>query len=177
MTLPKSSSINAYGSGVLVDAVPLVDPTSELGAAALNPLRNDVAAMTATVPRCILQFTGTSSPTASIFSSATWTAGNDSNWGNAFAVQPVIYRVSTGQYMIKLPSTVSDQIGGTNLVSVRMASCQMISITGPNTNAYNLVAPFISTNTSDSVTVYISVWNRNGDYDDYVGAKFGVVIY
>src|SRR5258708_6071787 len=95
MTLPNSSSISNYGSGILVDATPLVDPTSELGAAALNPLRNDVAAMTSTVPRVIFQFTG-SATTPTIASSSTWTAGNDSVYGNAPAVVPTLLRTGTG---------------------------------------------------------------------------------
>jgi len=129
MTLPNSSSINAYGSGVLVDAVPLVDPTSEIGASALNPLRNDVSAMTATSPRLIFQYKGTSG-TPAVTTSATWTAGNDSHWGNAFAVQPVMARTSTGIYTVQLPASVSDQIGNTNLVNIRFAECHMIDDAG-----------------------------------------------
>ena len=118
MTLPNSSSINSYGSGILVDAIPMIDPTSELGAAALNPLRNDVSAMTAVVPRCIFQFHGSAS-TPSIYSSATWTAGMDSVWGNTLAVQPTLSRTATGIVVVTMPASVSDQIGNNILVNVR----------------------------------------------------------
>lgn len=127
MTLPNSSSINAYGSGVLVDAVPLVDPTSEIGAAALNALRNDVSAMSATAPRLIFQYKGNSSGNPSVQASSTWTAGHDSVWGNAPAVVPVMTRSSTGIYNVQLPSTVADQIGNnSNLVNIRFAKAFMI---------------------------------------------------
>lgn len=130
MTLPNSSSINAYGSGVLVDAVPLIDPTSEMGAAVLNPLRNDVAAMTAVSPRLIFQYKGSTS-TPTVQASSTWTAGHDSVWGNAPAVVPVLARTSTGVYTVQLPSTVADQIGNnSNLVNIRFAKAFMIDDSG-----------------------------------------------
>lgn len=119
MTLPNSSSINAYGSGVLVDAVPLVDPTSEMGAAALNPLRNDVSAMTATAARAIFQFVGDA--TSGIASTATWTAGFDSVWGNSAAVQATVQASTGGKYLITFPASVSDQIGNNILVNIRNA--------------------------------------------------------
>jgi hypothetical protein len=131
MTLPASSSINNYGSGVLVDAVPLVDPTSEMPAAAMNPFRNDCSAMTATAIRCLFQFKAIDSDgAASIYSSATWTAGMDSVWGNAVAVQPTIVRSDTGIYNVTMVASVPDQIGGTNLVNVRFVEGSKITGVG-----------------------------------------------
>jgi hypothetical protein len=172
MTLPNSSSINAYGSGVLVDAVPLVDPTSELGAAALNPLRNDVSAMTATSPRLIFQYLGTSG-TPAVASSATWTAGNDSHWGNAFAVQPVMARTSTGIYTVQLPSTVSDQIGNNNLVNVRFAVANMINDAGGSP------AVCICTVTSSSTFRIKQYFLNSGSWQlsDFSGILFAVTVF
>ena len=170
MTLPNSSSINAYGSGVLVDAVPLVDPTSEMGAAALNPLRNDVAAMTTTSPRLIFQFRGTAGVPA-IASTATWTAGNDSHWGNSFAVQPVFGRVSTGIYTVQLPSTVSDQIGNNNLlVNVRFGFCSMVD-NPSGTPGIGMVE------VTSSSTFNLRLFKLDGTSFDFAGPLFAVTVY
>lgn len=166
MTLPNSSSINSYGSGVLVDAVPLVDPTSELGAAALNPLRNDVSAMTAVVPRCMFQFQAVSSGNPSIFSSPTWTAGVDSVWGNSFAVQPTIVRNSEGFMTVTMPATVSDQIGNNNLVNVRWAECKVISGT-------TTVATICVVTSASTFTIQLGTLGAN----DFAGTIFSVVVY
>ena len=172
MTLPNSSSINAYGSGVLVDAVPLVDPTSELGAAALNPLRNDVAAMTVVSPRLIFQFKG-SNTTPTVQSSATWTAGNDSVWGNSVAVTPVMTRSGTGVYIVQLPASVSDQIGNTNLVNIRGATCTMMDDSG------GAPAGIITTVTSAS-TLRIKLFFLTGGAwaaSDFNNILFFVTVY
>ncbi len=172
MTLPNSSSINNYGSGVLVDAVPLVDPTSEMGAASLNPLRNDVAAMTTTSPRLIFQYKGTTG-TPAVATSATWTAGNDSHWGNAFAVQPVMARTSTGIYTVQLPSTVSDQIGGTNLVNIRFAKCFMIDDAGDS--PASVICTVISSSTFRIKQYFLNagVWNLS----DFNNILFAVEVF
>ena len=170
MTLPNSSSINAYGSGVLVDAVPLVDPTSEMGAAALNPLRNDVAAMTTTSPRLIFQFRGLAG-SPSVASTPTWTAGNDSHWGNTFAVQPVFTHTTTGTYLVQLPATVSDQIGNNNLlVNVRFAVCHMVD------NPSGTPGIGICEITSSS-TFTIRLYTLGGSLDDFIGTLFAVTVY
>lgn len=173
MTLPNSSSINAYGSGVLVDAVPLVDPTSELGAAALNPLRNDVAAMTATVPRLLFQYRGNSSGNPTVATSATWTAGNDSVWGNAPANTPVMTRTSTGIYTVQLPSTVSDQIGNNNLVNIRFAKAFLIDDSGGSP------ANVICTVTSASTFRIKQYFLNSGAWQlsDFNSVLFGVEVF
>lgn len=169
MTLPNSSSINAYGSGVLVDAVPLVDPTSEMGAAALNPLRNDVAAMTTTAPRCIFQFTGGIQSDNHPTSSATWVSGCDTVWGNAAPVQPSITWVSTGTYSIQLPSTVSDQIGNSNLVNVRFAIVQLA-------NLFSFPGVFIVQINSAS-TFTIKCYKLDGSLNDFESFLLSVVVF
>lgn len=169
MTLPNSSSINAYGSGVLVDAVPLVDPTSEIGAAALNPLRNDVAAMTTVSPRLIFQYQASATSPA-VVSSATWTAGNDSVWGNANANLPIITRNSTGFYTVQLPSTVSDQIGNSNLVNIRYAKCFLIDDSG--------TVPAIVTCTVISASTFrIKQYLAAGSLSDFAGSLFVVEVF
>jgi len=163
MTLPASSSINSYGSGVLVDAVPLVDPTSEMGAAALNPLRNDLSAMTYTAIRCLFQFTAVSSGNPAITSTATWTAGNDSNWGNAFATQPTMVRTGTGAITVTMPASVSDQLGNTNLVNIRAAKCSIMSGT---------TAGFAICAITSSSTFTIKLFNTSGSAADFASTLF-----
>lgn len=166
MTLPNSSSINAYGSGILVDAVPLVDPTSEIGAAALNPLRNDVSAMTATVPRLLFQFNGSaSSPIVS--TSSTWTAGIDSVWGNAPALNPVLTRTGTGVITVQLPSTVQDQLFNAILVNIRNAE---VSVGGSTLGRAQTLITSAST-----FTVYL--FSSGGSANDLVGNVMFVKVY
>lgn len=166
MTLPNSSSISNYGSGILVDAVPLVDPTSELGAAALNPLRNDVAAMTATAPRLLFQFIGSASaPT--IYSSATWTAGVDSVWGNASAYNPVLTRTGTGVITVQLPSTVQDQLNNNILVNIRNVE---VSVGGTTVGHAQTVV-----NSASTFTVYL--FTTGGSASDLVGNIMFVKVF
>lgn len=172
MTLPNSSSINAYGSGVLVDAVPLVDPTSEMGAAALNPLRNDVAAMTATAPRCIFQFLGGAQENNPPVSTSTWTAGCDSVWGNAAPVRPLITNVSPGVYTVQMPATVSDQIGNNNnLVSVRLATAHLSATDAPPSPAV------FSCDVMSASTFRIRCWDLTGTLNNFPGFLISVMVF
>lgn len=165
-TLPNIASINNYGSGVLTDAVPLVDPTSELGAAALNPLRNDCSAMTATATRLVFQFAGSATAPA-LTSSATWTSGIDSVWGNAGAYNPTLTRTGTGLITVQLPSTVQDQIGSpSTLVNIRFAECVVCSGTTPANTICNVTS---------SSTFTIRLYNT-GTLSDFVGALFTVKV-
>jgi hypothetical protein len=166
MTLPNSSSINAYGSGILVDAVPLVDPTSELGAAALNPLRNDVSAMTAVSPRLLFQFLGVgSNPVVS--ATATWTAGNDSVWGNAPAVTPTMVRSSAGVILVTLPATVQDQLGNSILVNIRNADVHV----GGSTPGRGQV----SVTSASTFTIYL--FNSSNAASDLTSSLIFVKVY
>lgn len=168
MTLPNSSSINAYGSGILVDAVPTVDPTSEMPAAAMNAMRNDVSAMTATAPRCIMQYNGTST----IVHSNTWASGFDSNWGNALPVQPVISHIFTGAYSIQFPSTVQDQLGNSILVNIRNARATMMA-SAVNAPAQGLCSVWV--NAASVITVFTT--DYSGTPADFTGATIFLEIF
>ena len=168
MTLPLISSLNTYG-GTLQDAVPLIDPTSELPAAALNPLRNDVSAMTATAPRLLFQFLGTSGSSAPIASTATWTSGIDSVWGNSPALNPVITHIDTGIYQATLPASVPDQIVGSseNLVNVRFG--RVFAMSNGTFPIGNVVVQ-----SSNTFKMYLQV---SGSLDDCVGVLLVVEVY
>lgn len=168
MTLPNSSSLNAYGSGTLIDAVPLVDPTSELGAAALNPLRNDVSAMTAVVPRCLFQFTGTAG-TPVVSTSATWTAGNDSVYGNAPAVTPTMVRNSTGNITVTLPASVSDQLTGSSPILLNIRNAE-VSVGGSTVGKGQ-----VTINSASTFTIFL--FNSSNAASDLVSSLIFVKVY
>src|SRR5271166_5023980 len=118
MTLPSKSTINTYGDGVLVDQFTVVNPQSELTATNINNLRNDCAAMTTTTPILHFQFNGYNGTPIVVVSSATWTTGWDSVWGNNNLFKPLLTYSSTGVVNVQLAASVPDQLGGTNLVNV-----------------------------------------------------------
>lgn len=168
MTLPNIASINNYGSGVLVDAVPLVDSSSEMPASALNALRNDAASMTATAPRVIFQYTGSAS-NPSVQSSSTWTAGIDAVWGNSPSYLPVMTRTGTGAYTVQLPSSVADQIGNTNLVNIRAVRGNLLSGT--------TAAVIICNITSSSTFTIKQFLCTTGAANDLVGVTVFIEVF
>jgi hypothetical protein len=153
MTLPQTASINSYG-GLLEDALPVVDPTSEIDAASLNALSNDCSAMTSTAPRALLQFTtGASGENPAIYSSSNWTTGFDSVWGNASGYLPTFTYAGTGVYIITYPASVPDQLGNLNPLIVRAATVDNLT--------YNEPCFFNTLSTGNQTSVF--VYNSSGD--------------
>lgn len=165
MTLPSSADIESYG-GVLVDAVPLIDPESELSADSLNEVRSDVAAMTRTSPRAIFQFTGSaSSPT--VTSSSTWNAGHDAVWGNANAVKPTLSRSSTGVITVTFPSSITDTLGNTVPVVLRAGRGSIASGSTPG---------FIIVEVTSASTLTIRMFNSTVA-SDLVGSLILIEVF
>lgn len=167
MTFPAPATINNYGSGVLIDAVPLVDPTSEMPASALNNLRNDCASMTTQCPICIFQFVG-SATAPSLVSTATWTAGINAGWGNNPLNNPSFTRTATGTVQVTMPTDVPDQIGGTNLVNIRGVVIKSMEASFNPHSASGVV------NSSNQFTMYLG---SGGSASDAAGVVFFVEIF
>lgn len=168
MSLPRQASILNYGGvPVLVDELPLVNPESELSADNLNQLRNDTAAMTATVPIMICQFMGSATlPTITI--TPTWSPGWSSVWGNVFTYQPIFTRVSQGLINIQLSALVPDFIGGSNLVNMRKICIAANSIGQAFTFA---------TSVTSASTGQIQIMNATGTPVDASGFLFTMEIF
>lgn len=166
MSLPNKASLNDYG-GILSDAVPVEDSTIEISADSLNACRNDVAAMTNTVPILIFQYAGASTNPV-ITSSSTWTAGVDSVWGNAPANNPTFVRNSAGVYTVTLPTSVNDSLGNSILVNIRAVSGTIISNPTPG---------HILCQVTSSTTFTIKQFTASGSANDLVGSLIFIQVY
>src|ERR1700690_2637485 len=108
-SFPQKPGITNYGAVTkLVDAFPVKDPSSELAAAFVNDIRNDLTGVCQAAPICRLQILGTVG-TPVITGSTTWTAGQQLGWASGTAVSFV--RNSTGNITCTLPTTVQDFLG------------------------------------------------------------------
>ena len=166
MTLPNKSSIDTYG-GITRDAFPISDPKTEIGSDSLNPMKSDIAALTATAPRIIFQFKGgTSLPTLVFF---------DTVFGNGSGVSPVLGRTATGVFTFQFPAIVSDALGNTIALNLRMAEATaagfvttaidgqfalpVCTITGSNTVNVTLVrASDATANDFAGVNINVKAW-------------------
>lgn len=106
MTTPGRDSLNTFGGTAGAgyrNFAPVVDATVDLPAAGLNQALTDVAMMTRTAPRAVVQFQplGTGTPALS-----TWWA----LWGNAPGNAPVVARSALGAFTLTFPATVQDDI-------------------------------------------------------------------
>jgi hypothetical protein len=106
VTLPDVDDLSALG-GALNDASPVVDPTTDMPAAAGNVAMADIAAATHTATRAWTRFT--LSPGA-VASATPVLVSHDSNWGSSPGVAPTFTRTSAGLYTVTWPATVVDQI-------------------------------------------------------------------
>lgn len=117
------SDIQTYG-GEKVDADPIEDPTTDLPASDWNQLINDVAQMTRTSPKTILQF-----PTIGTEDNTTPSA-TKTQWGSGASYYPTsVARTGTGAYTITYPSTFTNELGDAETVSFWEASAQVASAT------------------------------------------------
>ena len=165
MGLPNSSDISTYG-GILADAVPLIDPNSEISAASLNVLRTDAAAMTRVARRCIFQFTG-SATLPTIASTSVWSAGNDAVYGNANAYVPVVARTALGVVTVQLPASIIDALGNTILLNIRTGDAR-INASTPG---------FVNVVVTSSSTATLYLFNASGAASDLAGLLMSVELY
>lgn len=110
MALPGSATIDTYG-GVLNDARPMDDPTTQRKASASNEEANDVAMMTRTSVRAFFTFVG----------HATTPAVQDhwAQWGDSPGLAPVLTLGITGVIDVEFPETVVDDRGEEHTLVVR----------------------------------------------------------
>lgn len=167
MTLPLSSDISNYG-GLLVDAVPIVDPSSEVSASSLNNERTDTALMTRVSTRCVFQFTGSATAPA-VASTPTWTVGNDAVWGNASGVTPLLTRSTTGVVNVQFPSTVTSPVDGVSSIGVVIRNGK--AFVGGATCSHAQV----TVTSASQATVYL--FNASGSPSDLAGMLILVEVF
>lgn len=110
--LPDIADINELG-GVLTNAWPVEDPTTDMDAGADNKSRSNVAMMSNTALRGWVRFTAAASAGALIAHNAVW--------GNGVAVIPTLGRTGVGVATITFPTTVTDPLGVSHTVNIRAA--------------------------------------------------------
>lgn len=163
MTCPNKSTITSYGAVVsLVDLVPRKNPSGEWVAAEINPLRNDVAALTQTQCICHCQVLGTAG-TPIITGSSTWTTGVDNVY---FGNNPVFVNNSTGNWTVTMPANVQDSFGKAIDVNLHGVTAAVVS----GTTFARFICNVVSSNT-------FNVLIDNGGATNLVGSLIQFWIY
>lgn len=102
MGLPDKSTYADYG-GEKQDYSAPEDPTTDRGAAELDPALADTAAMTRMIDRCYVAFSVGAGPGFTIT-----VLEHEAVWGNGVSVLPVVTRIALGNYTVRWPATVTD---------------------------------------------------------------------
>ena len=161
MTLPDVDSLSVYG-GALNDYFPVEDPSTDRAAAAANQGYASTAAATHTVGRAWVRFvTSATTPALTIVNS------NDSVWGNAIGVLPVLARVSAGVFTVTWPATIIDELGATHTINLRRAEIMAEGAT--------LIPVQCSATAANVVTVY--VFTTAGAASDQAGTTLHLQAY
>ena len=164
--VPQIAQISTYG-GPFTDQLPQQDPQSEVSSNSFNLLLNDTSAMTATAPKACLQFLG-SATTITLASTATWSSGYDSMWGNSSPVQPSFVRNSIGNITISFPSLVPTQLGTSVPLVIRF---------GEACSCSSGVFGFFSVNIVNANTIKLSMADHTGSLSDLAGSLITVMVF
>ena len=157
--MPDTSTVDDYG-GILVDYSPVVDPTTDREALAMDQALEDCAQMTQTACRAWVRFT-----LAATTGGLTLLASNAS-WGNS--VLPALANGGTGIFTVTWPATVTDSLGNTHTVNLKWAQAtleggssfgfiQPSPITVPNQVQINVATSASSPNNYVGSTVLVRV--------------------
>lgn len=159
MTLPDIASINTYG-GILTDAFPVEDPTTDRSADDSNDAYADVAGLTHTGIRAWVSFIGNATtPTDPVINV------HDATWGNDSGVKPTVTRNSSGVYTIQWPTTVEDELENTKTLNLRRAWA-----------SFEGTVPYFHTATTGTSSVVLRVFNSGAALNDAVGVTITVFV-
>ncbi len=145
MTFPASATLATYG-GLRSDYTDIEDPTTDLGAAAINEVFADAAGMTHTAIRAWYCALGRATTNGAL--SEPGSAVHDAVWGDSNPNKPSAARTATGTYEFTWPATVTDMKGVTVAVNFRRAMVQFES----NSTVYFMNAVVTAAN---KITVYV----------------------
>ena len=113
MPLPDSSSIDDFG-GILSDyLIGVVDPSTDMSAAAGNSMSATVAMGSRMVPRCEVSFTG-----AAV---APVTVAFEAVWKSKTPTIPTAARTGTGVFTFTFPASVSDELLAPHVLNLTSA--------------------------------------------------------
>lgn len=114
--MAESRTIDSYG-GVQHDALVVEDPTTEWSAAYGMRTLEDVAHMTRTTTKVVVQFPTT---TTAAVTPVTATAGR-SHAGTSSGLFPTVSKTATGRYTVTFPSSFVDALDVTETLSLTFA--------------------------------------------------------
>ncbi len=160
MTLPGTARLSTYG-GEMQDHAPVEDPTTDESAAFRNMYVADAAAMTATIMRAFVRFTGHATTPGDAASNV-----HGAVWGDAFAVKPAMTKGGTGVYLATFPTEVEDELGVTQPVNLRDGWGNANGAT-----AYHVQVTITAANVAT-----IRVFDMAGTLTDAVGATIAVYV-
>lgn len=165
MPLPEVQTIDSYG-GQKVDAYPVVDPTTTVGADNVNAITSDLAMLTRMSPRAIRRFVGGAPPT----NPPTGTV-HEAMWGHDLADLPVVTRVGPGVYEVTWPTSVTNELGQSTTLNIRWCKAYVesdASFVDPSHAQAVAVAP-------NKVLVRLYDWS--GTPDDLTDSAILVEVY
>ena len=120
---PDISSVDDYG-GLLADYDPVVDPTTDREATAMNQALVDTAAMTQTAGRAWCRIVLGSAPALANPN------GSGAGWGNSVPPVPT-HPAGNGAYVVTWPATVTDALGNTKALNfTRIVACHLETALG-----------------------------------------------
>ena len=151
MTLPDVDTIDTYG-GQLQNYEPVVDPTTDRDAEAMDQGLESIAQTTHTVDRAWARVVLSASTPALAAPN-----GSDAGWGNT--VPPTPTHVTTGQYKVTWPATIVDGLGASHALNFRKARASFEGTTAAFANASVFAAN----------VVVINVLNAAGSPNDLAG--------
>lgn len=168
MPLPQSSTISTYGAASVVNyqGLPPSDPTTTFNNTLIAPAFNDVANLTNTAPRLIVQLTLAATTGALVLGN--WY----SVWMNATPTVPILSRTTTGIFTITMPVNVSDQY----TQSLGTPSVIPVNLTVPVGAVLSGTTPgFVNVSCSTNV-ITIDTFGSNGSASDLVGVVLTVSV-
>jgi len=115
--LPDIDDFTADYGGPFADYGPVEDPSTDQSSSQGNKLMASAAGGTRTATRAFVAFQGL---TYTSGTQAITTVSHDAVWGNSISVAPVITQTSAGVYPIAWPTTVTDVLGNSHTVNIRL---------------------------------------------------------
>jgi len=125
MTLPDKTDTIATLGGILANAEPVTDATTDLDADADNKARANNAMMSRTACQALRRFTGHATTPADPGSGLVHRA----LWGSAVGVKPPVTKGGTGIYLVTWAATQNDELGVSHSLNLEIARA-WVEVTG-----------------------------------------------
>lgn len=102
-------------AGPKLDAQPVANPETQVGATEWNREAEDLAQATRTVPRAIVKFTTTAAVAPVTYAASA--VSHRSVWGTGDSTKPTVTKTATGRYTVAYAASYNDGLGVSEAVS------------------------------------------------------------